>query len=255
VLATPDGHRLANALVLALNGAELFDDKALAAFEAAAVEGMGGAPTAPVEVAGRAVLRSAGADRVALGFREGNLLAIVSGPVDADVTLVVTRQLEALARGEVGTVEAFTPLVALEPNAAFVPVDAVTFEPIPPAGEEPSSPEVPDLAGATAVEGRYGVVAGERRTVVWAIAVDRGQYPSAEALAPALPGLASARAAGAPPQPVEVIDRVVLVSTNEDGSPSARVFRHQGLVLVVEGNRADQLDAVVTAWIVALGPG
>jgi hypothetical protein len=255
VLATPDGHRLANALVLALNGAELFDDKALAAFEAAAVEGLGGAPTAPVEVAGRTVLRSAGADRVALGFREGNLLAIVSGPVDADVTLVVTRQLEALARGEVGTVEPFTPLVALEPNAAFVPVDTVTFEPIPPAGEEPSSPEVPGLAGATAVEGRYGVVAGERRTVVWAIAVDRGQYPSAEALAPALPGLASARAAGAPPQPVEVIDRVVLESTNADGSPSARVFRHQGLVLVVEGNRADQLDAVVTAWIVALGPG
>ena len=54
---------------------------------------------------------------------------------------------------------------------------------------------------------------------------------------------------------VEVIDRVVLASTNPDGVPSARVFRHKGLVLLVEGERADQLDAVVSAWINDLGPG
>jgi hypothetical protein len=65
----------------------------------------------------------------------------------------------------------------------------------------------------------------------------------------------AARADGSEHQAIEVVDRVVLASTNPDGTPSARVFRHQGLVLLVEGDRAAQLDAVVTAWITALGPG
>jgi hypothetical protein len=114
---------------------------------------------------------------------------------------------------------------------------------------------VPTFPGAVGVEGRYGVVAGERRTVVWAFALDLTTYPSAEALAPALPALVSARAEGEAPQAVEVIDRVVLSVANADGTRSASVFRHQGLVLLVEGDRAAQVDAVVTAWIRALGPG
>jgi hypothetical protein len=40
---------------------------------------------------------------------------------------------------------------------------------------------------------------------------------------------------------------------NEPGAPSTQVFRHQGLVLLVEGDRPDQVDAVTTAWIAALG--
>ena len=97
------------------------------------------------------------------------------------------------------------------------------------------------------------MVAGERRSVVWVFTLDFATYPSAEALAPALPGLVAARADGTAPEALEVVDRVVLASTNPDGRPSARVFRHQGLVLLVEGDRASQLDAVVSAWITALG--
>ena len=44
-------------------------------------------------------------------------------------------------------------------------------------------------------------------------------------------------------------------ATVPEGERSAQAFRHQGLVLLVEGLRPDQLDAVVTAWITALGPG
>ncbi len=84
----------------------------------------------------------------------------------------------------------------------------VTFQPIPPPEEEPP-PEPPTLAGATGVQGRYGVVAGERRTTVWAYTVDPGTYPWAEPLEPALAALVSSRAGGAPAEADEVLGRVV----------------------------------------------
>ncbi len=255
VLSTTDARRLGDSLVLVLDGRELFDDRGLAAFVRAVVEGLGGAPVEDDQLAGRGVVRSTGPARTAVGFREGNLLAVVTGAVDADVRLVVTRQIEALARGEVGRAEPVTPLVPVAPGAAFVPMATVSFEVIPPHEEEADPPTPPALPGSAAVEGRYGVVAGERRTVVWSFSLDLGVYPTAEALAPALGPLVASRADGTAPTASEVIDRVVLAATNPDGEPSARVFRHQGLVLVVEGDRAAQLDAVVSAWITALGAG
>lgn len=254
VFAAVDGRRLGSAVVLVLDGAEVFDGDALAAFARGVVAGLGGGRVRELQMAGRTVLRSTAADHVALGFREGNLLTVVTGSVEADVRLVVTLQLDAIGRGEVGSPSPITPLLAVPGGAAFIPMATVSFEPIPPPEEEPG-PEPPVLPGATGLEGRYGVVAGERRTVVWAFTLDLATYPSAEALAPALPALAAARADGSASQAVEVVDRVVLASINPDGTRSARVFRHQGLVLLVEGDRSSQLDAVVTAWIMALGPG
>jgi hypothetical protein len=254
VFAAADGRRLGSVVVLVLDGTQLFDDDALAAFARGAVAGVAGGRVRNLQLAGRTVLRSTAAEPVALGFREGNLLAIVTGSVEAEVELVVTHQLDAIGRGEVGAAAPATPLLAVPGGAAFIPMAAVSFEPIPPPEEEPG-PEPPALPGATGLEGRYGVVAGERRTVVWAFTLDLATYPSAEALAPALPALVAGRAEGAEPRAVEVVDRVVLTSTNPDGTRSASVFRHQGLVLLVEGDRASQVDAVVTAWIRALGPG
>lgn len=247
-----DGRRLADALLLTIDGSQIFDEAGLAAFERALVGSLGGAEATDVELAGRPVVRAASAGLVALGFREGDLLTIVSGAVDADVTLVVTRQLEARARGEVGSLTPVTPLADVPAESVFVPVPTVSFAPIPPPEEEPASPTLPALAGATEVYGRYGVVAGERRTVVWVLTLDRATYPSAEALDPVLPGLVAARAEGAPAQPAEVVDRVVLSATDQEAGRSASVFRHQGLVLLVEGRRADQVETVVTAWITAL---
>jgi hypothetical protein len=135
-----------------------------------------------------------------------------------------------------------------------VPIATVSFAGIPPPEEEATSPVPPTLSGATGVHGRYGVVAGERRTTVWVFTLDPATYPTAEALDPVLPSLASSRADGAAAQPAEVVDRVVLTAANEPGQPTAAVFRHQSLVLLVEGERPDQVEAVVTAWITALGP-
>jgi hypothetical protein len=188
-----------------------------------------------------------------VGFVEANLLTIVKGSTPADVDLTVSRQIEARGRGEAGSPTPFTPLVATPVDAAFVAVPTVTFEAISAPEDEPG-PETPALAGATAVEGRYGVVAGERRTVVWAFTVDPSVYPAAEVLAPAMEALATARAGGVAAQALELGGRVVYSATGEAGSPSAEVFRHRGLVLVVEGVQPDQLDAVTTAWIAALGP-
>lgn len=256
VFVAADGRHLADVAVLVLNGAELFDESVLAAFVHGAVSAAGGGPAAEVPVAGQTVLRAADPSGavVAAGFREANLLVIVTGPSGPDVDLTVTRQLEARARGEVGSPTPVTPLVALPVGAAFIPVPTVGFAPIPPPEEEPP-PEAPGLSGAIALEGRYGVVAGERRALVWAFAVDPGAYPSAEALDPALQGLAAARAGGTAPAVSEVGGRVVYAASNAPGTRSAQVFRHGGLVLLVEGNDAAQLDAVTTAWIAALPPG
>jgi hypothetical protein len=254
VYLASDGRRLGDALVLVLDGRELFDVEALGAFQRSIVASIGGGPVTTVDLVGRKVLRASTRNRVAVAFRQDDLLTIVRGVDAADVELVVTRQLEAIARGDVGSPDPVTPMIAVPGGAAFIPMASVSFEPIPPPEEEPG-PEVPTFPGAIGVEGRYGVVAGERRTVVWAFALDLATYPSAEALAPALPALVSSRAEGVAPQAVEVIDRVVLSVANPDGTRSASVFRHQGLVLLVEGDRAAQVDAVVTAWIRALGPG
>ncbi|MET0728108.1 MAG: hypothetical protein ABWZ76_07385 [Acidimicrobiales bacterium] len=254
VYVAGEGRRLGDALVLTIDGRQLFDEAALATFERALVGAIAGAEATDLPLAGRPALQAVGGAMTAVGFRQGDLLTVVTGPVAADVVFAVTRQIEAIGRGEIGGDQPFTPLGPLPPDAAFVPVPTVTFAPILPVEDEPVSPEVPRLPGSTDVQGRYGVVGGERRTVVWAFSVDRGTYPSAEVLDAALPGLVASRAGGAQPEPAEIIDRVVLASTNPLGTRSARVFRHHGLALLVEGDRPDQLDAVVTAWITALGP-
>jgi hypothetical protein len=177
---------------------------------------------------------------------------LVRGSVARDIGVVVERQLQALAAGAVGAAEPFTPLVPLPIDAAFVTVPTVSFQPIPPPEEEPP-PAPPGLRGATGVQGRHGVVAGERRTTIWAYTLDPATYPSAESLEPALAALASARAGGAPAETTEVLGRVVLSADGPEGSPSVRAFRHQGLALVVEGQVPAQLDAVVTDWLTALG--
>ena len=102
------------------------------------------------------------------------------------------------------------------------------------------------------MQGRYGVVAGERRTNVWAHTLDPATYPSAERLEPALAALASARASGAPVEATEVLGRLVFSADGPEGSPSVRAFRHQGLALVVEGQVPAQLDALITAWLTEL---
>jgi len=247
-----NGRLLGEALVLALDGKEIFDASVLDAFVAAAVAAQGGGTATTATIAGRPVLRSSGSAGTVMGYLEGDQLMLVRGSDDTDVGVAVERQLQAMAAGAVGDPEPFTPLVGRPIDAAFVPVPTVTFQPIPPPEEEPA-PTPPSLPGATGVQGRYGVVAGERRTTAWAYTLDPSTYPSAEKLEPALAQLVSAHAGGAPVEPAEVLGRVVLSADGPEGSPSVRAFRQEGLVLVVEGLVPAQLDAVVTAWLTALG--
>jgi hypothetical protein len=237
--------------VLSLDGAELFDAEVLSAFQDGVVEGISGRPLRSLQLVGRRTLHATGGATSVVAFREGNALVVVSAPQDPDAITVVTRQLEARARGEVGTGEPRTPLVALPAEAAFLPVPTIAFTPFSPPEDEPP-PEAPGFSGARAIQGRFGVVAGERRTVVWGISVDPGAYPIAEALEPAMRDLAAARAGGVVPEAVELVDRVVLVADGPLGEPSAQVFRHEGLVVLVEGTDPAQLDAVTSAWIAAL---
>jgi len=251
VYSLQDGRQIGDALVLALDGAEMFDQGVLDAFARGLVSAVGQGPQEDVPVAGRTVFRARGPGGTAVGFLEGNLLVVVRGPDDQSAAVVVERQLSALAAGVSGAPGPVTPLLPIPVDAAFVPVPTVAFQPIPPPEDEPP-PAPPELPGSTGLQGRYGVVAGERRTVVWAFTVDPGAYPSAEVLEPAMAALASSRAGGAPAEAAEVVDRVVQRANGGEGAPSARAFRHQALVLLVEGPDPAQLDAVVSAWITAL---
>lgn len=246
-----DGRLLGQVLVFELDGAEVFDQSVLDAFVDGAVGALGDGTTEPTTIAGRPVLRSTGSSGTVLGYREGNQLVLVSGASAEDVGVVVDRQLQAYAAGVVGEAEPFTPLFPLPIDAAFVAVPTVGFQPIPPPEEEPP-PEPPGMPGATGVAGRYGVVAGERRTTVWAYTLDPGAYPSAEKLLPPLAEAISARAGGAEVETTEVLSRVVLSANGPEGSPSVRAFLEDGLVLVVEGAVPEQLDAVITAWLTEL---
>jgi hypothetical protein len=253
VLDPSDGRHLADVTVLTLDGRQIFDLGVLTAFADATVAALGGGQAERVSLAGRDLLQVTSPAGVTVGFLQGDLLIVVRGG-PADAVLVATRQLEAIARGEVGSVTPVTPLLPTPADSAFVPVPAVTFAPIPPPEEEPA-PVPPALVVATAVQGRYGVVGGERRTVVWSFSLDPRTYPSAESVEPAIQALAGTRAGAASATSTETIDRVVFGATGPDDGSTVRAFRHKGLVLVVEGARADQVDAVTTAWIAALGPG
>lgn len=249
-----DGRRLATVTVLTLDGGAFFDEGVLTAFADATVAALGAGQAQSVALAGREALQVTGPSGVTVGFLQGDLLVVARG-APTDAVLVATRQLEAIGRGEVGSAAPSTPLIPTTAESAFVPVPTVSFALIPPTEEEPG-PEPPTLAGATALQGRYGVVGGERRTVVWAFSLDLGAYPSAEVVDPAMQDLAARRAGAPASSGVETIDRVVFGATgSDDDAMTVRAFRHRGLVLVVEGARADQVDAVTTAWITALGPG
>ena len=243
-----DGRLLAKVLVLALDGSELFDEAVLDAFVEAAIGSLGDGDVETVPVAGRDVLRSRGPDDTVMGYREGDQLLVVRGAHDRDVAVVLERQVEAFAAGAPGAEQPVTPLVPTPIDAAFVAVPTLTFQPIPPPEEEPP-PETPTLRGATSAQGRYGVVAGERRTTIWAYSLDNRRIPSAEELESALSELVSARAGGATTEEVEVFGRVVLRADAKEGTPSARAFRFNGIAILVEGLVPSQLDAVITAWL------
>lgn len=245
------GRYLGDALVLALDGEELFDQGVLDAFVRGVVAALGDSDQTEAEVAGRPTIRSSGDAGTTVAYVEGDLLVVVRSAAEADADIVVERQLRSLAAGIAGAPEPRTPIVTLPLEAAFVTVPTVTFQPFPPAEEE-TPPDPPPFAGATAAQGRYGVVAGERRTTVWAYTVDPKTYPWAEALEAALAELAGSRTAGAPVEAGELLGRVVQRSDGVEGATSARAFRHGGLALLVEGSDPAQLDAVVSAWIAAL---
>lgn len=250
-----DGRRLADVLVLVIDGSAIFDEDALTALVHAAVGAIGRGVARAERIGAQDAVRATASDgtHVGVGFLSADVLTVVSGSSDVDVTLTVTRQIEARARGEIGSPTPTTPLVPVEPDSVFVAVPTVHFEEIP-GPEDEAVPEPPAMAGASAVTGRYGVVAGERRTTVWVLTVSRSAHPWAESLEPVMEALAMARANGSAPTPTEIGGRMVYQSANAPGTRSAHVFRHHALVLLVEGDQADQVDAVATAWIAELGP-
>jgi hypothetical protein len=178
---------------------------------------------------------------------------------------VVDRQLAARAAGAHGSEAPATGLLPVLPvDGAYVAVPSVSFVAFPPAEEE-EPPATPVLPHATSFQGRYGVVAGERRTTVWAYTLDPASYPTTEALAPALQALVSTLAGGTKAATTEVVDRVVYAADPPADTPPpdptdptavealvARAFVHGSLAIVVTGRHADEVDAAISDWISTL---
>ena len=247
-----DARLLGDVLVLQLRGSAFFDESVLAGWQRGLVEGLAGAGPTELLLAGEAGLAAAGGRRAVAAFGDGDVFVVATASTPEDAALVAGRMREGRRRGDPPRPDPATPMRPLAPGSLFVAVPAVTFVPFPPPEAEPP-PVAPSLVGATGSEGRIGVIGGERRSTVWVLAADPGTYPTAEALQAALGGLASSRAGGAPPGEVELVDRVVATADGGDMG-SARVFRHGDLAVLVEGADPADLDAIVTAWVTALGP-
>jgi hypothetical protein len=243
---------LAEVIALSLDGAAFFDATVLEGYLDGLVLGLTDAAGPPelVDLGGTTVRRADGpGPGSAAVWRVGDLVVVVRGDRGA-VDLVLLRSLEALANGQPGSLEPRTPLPpgGGEPPP-FVPVPGLSFTPFP-DDEEP--PEPPGLVGAGPADGRIGVIGGERRTLVWALPI-ADDVPTVESVRPAVDAMVQARAGGAPAVASEALGRVVVTADGAAGSRSARAFLHRRHVLVVEGSEPAQLDAVVTAWITALG--
>jgi hypothetical protein len=252
VYTVSDARLLGDVLVLQLRGAGFFDESVLAGWQRGLVEGLAGAPPTELVLAGEPGLAAAGDGGSVAAFRDGDVFVVATASTPEDAALIAGRMREARRRGDESRPDPATPMRPLAPSSLFVAVPAVSFVPFPPPEEEPP-PLAPVLAGATGADGRIGAIGGERRATVWVYALDPATYPSAEALQPALGGLVSTRAGGAPAADVELADRVVAAADGGDAG-SARAFRHGNVAVLVEGADPADLDAIVTAWTTALGP-
>jgi hypothetical protein len=244
---------LAEVIALSLDGAAFFDASVLEGYLDGLVLGLTDSPPPPevVDLGGTMVRRADGPGQgAAAAWRIGDLVVVVRGE-RAAVDLVLLRSLEAVLNGRPGSLETRTPLPPGGEPPPFVPVPGLSFTPFP-DGEV--HPEPPGLVGAGPADGRIGVVGGERRTVVWALPIS-DDVPTVEAVRPAVDALVQARADGAPAVASEVLGRVVVTADGAAEGRSARAFLHRRHVLLVEGGEPAQLDAVVTAWLTALGTG
>jgi hypothetical protein len=85
------------------------------------------------------------------------------------------------------------------------------------------------------------------RAVAGGLAVPLAAASSAELLEPAIAALVAARAGT--PTTSYVESRVVWSANPTDDRPAVRAFRHQNVIVFVQGADPIQLDALVAAWI------
>jgi hypothetical protein len=256
------GVYVADVVMLRLDGTQIFDASVLDAFVQGVVSTAGGTEAVLQPVGDVRTFTAMGREQTAAGYQIGDLVVLVTAPTAAAVRAVVDRQLAARAAGQHGAEAPATPLLPALPIAtAYVPVPSVSFVPFPPPEQE-ESPAPPPLPNVVGVDGRYGVVAGERRTTAWVYALDAGAYPVAERVYPALSSVVSSVAGGAKARTTEVVDRIVFAADPPDdveppdpADPDAveplvaRAFLHGSLAIVVTGRKAAEVDAAVSDWI------
>jgi hypothetical protein len=246
----------ADMTVLALDPTVFHDREVFEGYLRGFIQGIGASVTA-ADVAGVRTLRAGPAADGSLlrAYLHENLLIVARGRDDDALARLVAAQLTAIAAGQVGTADLATPMRVVQPGELFVNVPTVGFVAYPATETPPPAPVLSGASGAvTGIETRLVAVAGERRGTTWVIGTSAGAFPTAESLTPAIDALATARY-GSAPTSSEVGGRVVVSAGPGPGGEMLRVFRYQDVVVVIEGIESDQLDAIVSAWSAALGPG
>jgi hypothetical protein len=241
--------------VLALDPAVFHDREVFEGYLRGFIEGIGATVTS-TDIDGVPVLRAGPAVDGSLvrAYLHENLLIVARGRNDDVLARLVTSQLAAVKAGKPGSSDLITPMRVVPPAQLFVSVPTVGFAAYPSPEVPPPAPVLSNAPGAvSAIETRIVAVAGERRATTWVIGTSAGHFPTAESLTPSIDALAAARY-GTAAKTAEVAGRVVVSAQSPSGT-ALRVFRFQDVVVVIEGIEADQLDAIVSAWSFALGPG
>jgi hypothetical protein len=230
--------RIADVIVLSLDGPALVDDQVVQAY----VDAFEGA------------LARTGSRSVS--FLHRNLLVVLVGPDRAAVTALRDAMTTAIAAGAEGGPTRHTPMRRVAPGSVFVELPNAIFEPYPTPsdttvegtptteepGDPPAAPTLDDANAVSSVELRRVLVGNEARALAWALGTRTDVVRSAEELEILLERSVRSRVR-ADVTTRAVSDRSVWVATGIRG------FRVHNVVVIVEGADEVQLDSLVASWL------
>ncbi len=191
-----------------------------------------------------------------VAFRIDNVVVMIEAASLTTAAAVGEAVAAAASTGVEVDATTGTPFTEVDPFSVFAPLAGFDFAAFPTDEEKVDLPfeplPVPTLAGLAGFPvGELVVIGNEIRGAAWAVPVSGASYESGEDLIEPMRNLAATRSGGGTVEQV-IAGRTVYAG---DAVESIRVFRHENLVLVVDGFDRVNADAFVAAWARSLDTG
>ena len=256
VYSAETGEELATLLAVVLEPGVFTSAAAVNGFVGGLATGLIGTddPPMPVPIGGFDGFAASSGQRSIVAFRVDNVVVMVEA--DSPATAGAVGEAVAVADSTGAGVDSttMTPFSDVDPFSVFSPLAGFEFAVFPTDEEKVDLPfeplPVPTLDGLAGFPvGELVVIGNEIRGAAWAVPVSRASYASAEDLIEPMRNLAATRSGGAATEQV-IAGRTVY---GGDAVESIRVFRHENLVLVVDGFDRVNADAIVAAWARSVG--